>query len=257
MTAESPRPAGAPGRVVVDVTIAAPIDTVWRALREPALIAQWFGWEYDKLAEEIDMIFVAGGVETEPGRVLDMGGNVFELVAQGSSTRVRVVRSEPPASDTWDGVYDDVDEGWRTFVAQLAFWLEVQNGVAREASSRRTIYIAGHRESADAPTLTAAAGLTGLDGLAVGERYALSATTGETLAGRVRFRSEHQLGVSVDAWGPGFLVFAGRTPSDKSPHGGGFALITTFGQTAEQTERLEAAWAAVWRAAFTRVTVMR
>ena len=256
MTAQSPRPAGEPGRVVVDVTIAAPIDTVWRALREPALIAQWFGWDYDKLAEEIDMIFVAGGVETEPGRVLDMGGNVFELVPQGSSTRVRVVRSEPPASDTWDGVYDDVDEGWRTFVAQLAFWLEVQNGVAREASSRRTIYIAGHRESADAPTLTAAAGLAGLDGLAVGERYALTATTGETLAGRVRFRSEHQLGVSVDAWGPGLLVFAGRTPSDKSPHGGGFALITTFGQTADQTARLGEAWAAVWRAAFTRVTVM-
>jgi len=243
--------------VVVDVTIAAPIDTVWRALRDPAMLAQWFGWDYEKLAEEIDGYFVAGATETEPGRVLDLGGDAFELTAQGSSTRVRVVRSEPPASDTWDGVYDDVDEGWITFVAQLAFWLEVQNGVARDASRRRTVYLAGHRESADAPTLTAAAGLSGLDGLAVGERYALTASTGETLAGRVRFRSEHQLGVSVDAWGPGLLVFAGRTPSDKSPHGGGFALLTTFGSSEDETARLVATVAAVWRASFTRVTVMR
>lgn len=257
MTAQSPRPAGGPRRVVVDVTIAAPVDTVWRALRDPAQLAQWFGWDYEKLAEEIDVIFVAGGVEAEPGRVLDLGGDAFELIPEGASTRVRLVRSDPPAGDTWDGVYDDVDEGWRTFVAQLAFWLEVQNGAAREACARRTLYFAGHRESADAPTLTAAAGLSGLDGLAAGERYALTATTGETLAGRVRFRSEHQLGVSVDAWGPGFLVFARRTPGDKSPHGGGFALITTFGHDSEALARLEAAWEAAWRAAFTRVTVMR
>jgi hypothetical protein len=257
MTAQSPRPAGEPRRLVVDVTIAAPVDAVWRALREPAQLAQWFGWDYEKLAEEIDVIFVAGGVETEPGRVLNLGGDAFELIPEGTSTRVRLVRSDPPAGDTWDGVYDDVDEGWRTFVAQLAFWLEVQNGVARDVSARRTLYVAGHRETADAPTLTAAAGLSALDGLAVGERYALTAATGETLAGRVRFRSEHQLGVSVDAWGPGFLVFAGKTPGDKSPHGGGFALITTFGLDTEALGRLEAAWAAAWRAAFTRVTVMR
>jgi hypothetical protein len=257
MTAQSPRPAGEPRRVVVDVTIAAPVDRVWRALRDPVQLAQWFGWDYEKLAEEIDVIFVAGGVEADPGRVLDLGGDAFELIPEGASTRVRLVRSDPPGGDTWDGVYDDVDEGWKTFVAQLAFWLEVQNGVAREVSARRTLYVAGHRESGDAPTLTAAVGLAGLDGLAVGERYALTSTTGETLAGRVRFRSEHQLGVSVDAWGPGFLVFARKTPGDKSPHGGGFALITTFGHDTEALARLEAAWAAAWRAAFTRVTVMR
>ena len=45
-------------RVVVDVTIAAPIERVWQALRDPALLAQWFGWDYDKLAAEIEMIFM-------------------------------------------------------------------------------------------------------------------------------------------------------------------------------------------------------
>jgi len=254
MTAPEPTPP--PRRVVVDVTIAAPIERVWQALRDPALIAQWFGWDYATLAAEIDGYFVGGAAEVEPGRRLDLGGDVFELEVAGSGTRVRLVRAEPPASDTWDGVYDDVDEGWITFLAQLAFWLEAQHGADRTASPRRTIYLAGHREQADGPTLAVAAGLSAVAGLAVGERYAATAVTGEALAGVVRFRTDHQLGLSVDAWGPGMLVLAGRPGSPKSPHGGGFALVTTFGLGAERLERLTAAWADAWRTAFVRVTLM-
>lgn len=250
----APRPDATPARVVVDVTIAAPIDAVWQALRDPALIAQWFGWDYDQLAAEIDLFFVSGDVEVEPGRRLAMGGDVFELEAAGSATRVRLVRADAPASDTWDGVYDDVDEGWTTFVAQLAFWLEAQAGAGRDASPRRTVYLAGHRESDTAPSLLQAVGLAGLDNLAVGQRYTLAASTGETLRGEVRFRSEHQLGVSVDAWGPGLLVFARRPPSPKSPHGGGFALLTTFGWSEADVTRLGDSWSSAWTRAFTRTT---
>jgi hypothetical protein len=249
-------PPPAPPRVVVDVTIAAPIERVWAALRDPALLAQWFGWDYDKLAEEIEVIFKTYSVEAEPGRRLQMGGDVFELERVGGSTRVRLVRAEAPKSDTWDGVYDDMDEGWRTFIAQLAFWLELQHGVGRETSPRRTIYLAGHRETADAPSLLAAAGLAAVDAVAVGERYAATAITGEPLAGVVRFRTEHQLGLSVDDWGPGLLVLAGRPPSPKSPHGGGFALLTAFGASDEGLARLTAAWSDAWRRAFSRVTLL-
>ena len=254
--AETLRGAAAHPRVVLDVTIAAPIERVWQALRDPALVAQWFGWEYDKLAEEIEMIFGAAGAKAEAGHRLDMGGDVFELESLGSSTRVRLVRAEAPKSDTWDGVYDDIDEGWRTFVAQLAFWLEVQHGVGRETSPRRSIYLAGHRETAGAPSLLVAAGLAGIDGVAVGERYEATAVTGEPLAGVVRFRTEHQIGVSVEAWGPGLLVLAGRPSSPKSPHGGGFALLTAFGASEEGLARLAAGWAEAWRQAFTKVTLL-
>jgi hypothetical protein len=252
----APQSTPLPTRVVVDVTIAAPIDDVWRALRDPARLAQWFGWDYDKLAEEIDVIFLAGGVETEPGRVLDMGGNVFELTAQGSATRVRMLRADAPASDTWDGIFDDVDEGWTTFVHQLAFYLEAQRGVDRGASPRRTFYAAGHRETAESPDLAAAAGLAGVATQAVGTRYAAVASTGEAIEGTVRFRTAHQLGLSVDGWGPGLLVLAGRPGSPKSPHGGGFALLTLFGQSEADVAARAEAWAAAWRRAFTRVSVM-
>jgi hypothetical protein len=254
MTASEPTPL--PSRVVVDVTIAAPIEDVWRALRDPARLAQWFGWDYEQLAAEIDMIFIAGGRETDPGRVLDMDGNVFELTAQGSATRVRMLRSDAPASDTWDGIYDDVDEGWTTFVQQLAFYLEVQRGVERSTSPRRTLYAAGHRETAESPALAAAAGLADVATQAVGSRYAAVAATGEALEGTVRFRTAHQLGLSVDGWGPGLLVLAGRPGSPNSPHGGGFALLTLSGQSEADFAARAAAWGDAWRRAFTRVSVM-
>lgn len=248
-------PASAP-RVVVDVTITAPVEQVWQALRDPALVAQWFGWDYDKLADEIEGYFIGGSEEVEPGRRLSLGGDEFQLEAVGGSTRVRLVRADAPASDTWDGVYDDVDEGWRTFLAQLAFWLEAQQGAGRATSPRRTIYLAGHREQADGPTLIAAAGLGAVANLAVGDRYATTAVTGDALAGIIRFRTEHQVGVSVDAWGPGLLVLAGRPGSPKSPHGGGFALLTTFGLRDDAVAGLTERWAGAWRSAFTRVSLM-
>ena len=39
--------------VLVELTISAPIDTVWKAVRDPEQITQWFGWESETLAEEI------------------------------------------------------------------------------------------------------------------------------------------------------------------------------------------------------------
>jgi hypothetical protein len=47
---------------------------------------------------------------------------------------VRVTRAAPAGS--WDGVYDEVNEGWLTFFQQLRFYLERNAG--RE---RRTVQI--------------------------------------------------------------------------------------------------------------------
>ena len=35
--------------VLVEVTVPAPADAVWAALRDPAKIKDWFGWETDGL----------------------------------------------------------------------------------------------------------------------------------------------------------------------------------------------------------------
>ena len=117
--------------VICEVVIAAPVDAVWRALREPSEIRRWFGWDYDGLDEEIEYIFQSQAKADDAARLLDFGeGGAIALEERGDATAVRVTRAVA------DG-YDEVNEGWITFVQQLRFYLERHRG--RE---RRTVHIA-------------------------------------------------------------------------------------------------------------------
>jgi hypothetical protein len=122
--------------VVVEVTVAAPADVVWHALRDSAEIRRWFGWDYDGIEEEIDEIFLSDVVtESEAELWMDTGGGGrFELEPRGGETVVRVTRPAP-AGGTWDGIYDEVNEGWLAFVQQLRFLLERHPGEDRRAFS--------------------------------------------------------------------------------------------------------------------------
>jgi hypothetical protein len=111
--------------VIIEVVIAAPADAVWRALREPAEIKRWFGWDYDGADDEIDQIFVREATVDEAARTIDFGeGGRFALEDQGERTVVRVTRAAPAGRQGWDGIYDDINEGWLTFLQQLRFMLE-------------------------------------------------------------------------------------------------------------------------------------
>jgi hypothetical protein len=118
--------------VLFEVVIAAPVETVWRAMRDKTEIRRWFGWEYDGLDAEIDMIFSEDAID-DAARTLDFGPHGrFTVEASGDQTVVRVVRAAPAGSDSWDGIYDDVNEGWLTFTQQLRFMLERHPGQDRE-----------------------------------------------------------------------------------------------------------------------------
>jgi hypothetical protein len=121
--------------VIVEVVVDAPVDTVWRALRDPAEIRNWFGWDYEGLDEEIQVIFVQYSTADEDAKVIDGGSEgAIRLEARGDRTVVRVTRAAPAGS--WDGVYDEVNEGWLTFFQQLRFYLERNPG-----RQRRTVQI--------------------------------------------------------------------------------------------------------------------
>ena len=113
-------------RVLVEILVAAPIDTVWRALRDPEELRRWFGWEYAGLAEEVDLIFGPKTVATDADHTLRFGGmpDRYTLEAHGNQTIVRLIRSAPVTDPSWTGIYDDVVEGWLTFTEQLRFMLE-------------------------------------------------------------------------------------------------------------------------------------
>jgi uncharacterized protein YndB with AHSA1/START domain len=127
--------------VIFEVVVAAPVDAVWRALREPSEIRRWFGWEYDDqggLDAEIEYIFQREATADDAEHVLDCGeGGVISVEQRGEQTLVRLTRAAPAGQNGWDGVYDEINEGWLTFFQQLRFYLERHAG-----QERRTVHLA-------------------------------------------------------------------------------------------------------------------
>jgi uncharacterized protein YndB with AHSA1/START domain len=206
-------------KVEIRVTIAAPVEEVWPALRDPAEIRRWFGWDYDGLEAEIQEIFVEGPhTVEEPRRIAWPTGDEFELEPRGSETVVRVTRPAPADADEWD----EVHEGWTVYAQQLRFALERHRG-----ADRRAFVLAGPEDT------PAVLGLDRLAALAPGERYELDSPLGG-LSGVLWYRSPHQVGVSVDAYGDGLIVAAGGES--------GKVLVTTYGLSDADHEQLRARW---------------
>ena len=177
--------------VIADVTLPAQPDQVWRHLREPALISRWFGWDYEGLGHEIDVIFLQEARVDDRRHVLEWGDALqeadrFELEDLGVETRLRISRGAPP-----DG-FDDVAEGWITFAQQLRFAIE-RGG--REP--RRTLH------------LTADAAARGAAALAA------------DLPGAPWYRTEHQAGIVTK---DGLLVVW-----EKPPAGTAAMTLSRFG----------------------------
>ncbi|PRY31631.1 SRPBCC family protein [Umezawaea tangerina] len=215
----------------IEVTVAAPVDAVWQALRDKEQVRQWHGWDYHGLDDEIDQVFFADVLEE--GRALRVrGGDRFTVEPDGEGTLVTLTRAPHGDDPALDAYYDDITEGWTTFLQQLRFALERQPGVAR-----RTLHFAGY---AGAVGVEEALGLSGVEG-----RYAVD-LVGEAAAGEVWFRSENQVGVTVESWGEGLLVIARTPPSEAKPHAAVMAVLSTYGLGEVEFGELDARWTAWW-----------
>ena len=230
-------------RVIIEIVVAAPIDVVWQALRDPVEIGRWFGWDSPALAEEIDFIFRKALTVSEADHTLrgiDVPDRIT-LEASGAQTIVRVVRSAPVTDVSWQGIYDDMVEGWITFMQQLRFALERHSG-----ADRRTVFLNGRARAAGTALPGDALGLGPLSTVPVGERYAITTPFGERLEGTVWFRTAYQMGVTVDAFGDGLLIPNDRPQTSKSPHGGGNLVITTYGLSDRAFAELQERWERWW-----------
>ncbi|RDZ29323.1 SRPBCC family protein [Lysobacter silvisoli] len=232
-----------PQQTVVDLRIAAPVETVWSALRDPAQILSWFGWDAPTLAEEIKFIFADHATGDEAHHRVQFGewegvSDAIELAAEAGGTRLRLMRSGAPPLD--DSVYDDIDQGWVTFFQQLRLALERHRG-----QQRRTIFLSGPAKAGiGEPSI--ALGLEATSALPPGTAYTATLAGGETTSGEVWHRNRFQTGVTVDAWGPGLLVVTDKGHSPERPHGGGAALLTTYGLSDADFAALEARWKDWW-----------
>jgi hypothetical protein len=223
---------------IVAMEIAAPRDVVWRALREPEQIAQWFGWEAPSLAEEIKFIFVDGATADEAAGTISFGeweGNTdrIEIAAVGERTSFRMVRRGPVPAEGWGVAYDEVYEGWITFFQQLRHYLERHRG-----DRRRTLWFS----SKSGPGTIEAIGLIGAG--AAGTRCERELSPGDRVSGEVWHWSRHQLGVLVEEWSGGLIVVADRTG------GGGTALLTVHGLDDAEFAALENRWRTWWGTAY-------
>jgi uncharacterized protein YndB with AHSA1/START domain len=125
----------------VETTIDAPIETVWRAFTDLAVVREWFGWDYEGIEGEIRFIFVDHARLEPPDRIVIENDQEIRLVPDGHRTVVRVTMAGGLAGAEWDDIYDGMEEGWRAFFEQLRFLLE-----RRPSGARRTVYLTGKGE---------------------------------------------------------------------------------------------------------------
>lgn len=202
----------------LEITVAAPIDVVWRALREPDQIRRWHGWHDVGLDEEIDLIYRAGAREGEqPYQLQVEPDDLFELIpAGGGGTVVRIVRSEPDPASDFAAYFDDVTEGWISFLQQLRFMLELH-----PQEPRRTLFFSTDSTEASADALLASSPAAG---------------------GRPWFSDTNQRGVVVDELGPGLLIVAMK------PGGAGaMAILSSYRQDDPGFEHTRQVWTSWWQ----------
>lgn len=154
--------------VRIEITVAAPVDEVWRSFREKEKIRHWHGWDAPELDAEIDNIYFENAETGD--RVLSVQNHdTFTLTPVPEGTRIVLTRAPKGTSPEWDDYYDDITEGWITFLHQLKFAHEFQPGAAR-----RTLFW---------------------------EREVSLGVTGKPF-----FESANQRGYVIEEWGPGLLI---------------------------------------------------
>jgi hypothetical protein len=226
-----------------DILIHAPVDEVWHWLRDPARIREWHGWEDPGLDAEIQQLYIDMATPDDAAHELILGGHRLRLVDHDDDgTSIQVTRCTPAVESTfdWTAGYDDIDEGWGTFLHQLQFAME-----RHPSDARRTGFWWGRTREPYGPRPVVALGLDALDELQPGDPYELTAAWGDELTGELWFRTAHQVGISVEGWGDGLLVLA-ESPTLFPPHAASMAIATTYGladaDRAGLLERMTAAW---------------
>jgi hypothetical protein len=194
----------------IEVSVLAGHELVWEAVTQPAVLRQWFGWDYDGLDTEIQHIFVDEATLWAPERMGWADGSFLEVQGDDDTSVVRAAREGGPPANTDE--YDAIEEGWRAFLVQLQFLLEL-----RPRGRRRTLYLTGET--------------TG--------RQALSLVDGEWR------RSGSRVAWTVDP--DGFLVVvAGRMPLDSPDAAAMHVVVSTYGLDDATFDGVRAKWAQRW-----------
>ncbi len=227
---------------LVDVRLDAPVEEVWRHLREPALVRRWFGWDYAGLEEEIAGIFGEHAAADEAARTIAWvygpgHADAFGLEPDGNATILRATRESPEPADG----YDAIAEGWVTFLQQLRFALARHPG-----KERRTLHFSSRVENAGGLPVARALGLGGALEVLPGAAYEAQDGPDGPLTGTVWFRSAHQLGVTIDELGDGLLVLWEKPSAAAPPHGEASVTVSAYGPGSAALDEAAGRYRAWW-----------
>ena len=228
---------------VLEVTVAAPVDTVWQALRDPVQLRRWHGWDDESLDAEIQVIYLNDAVVEDPPYRLYIGTDTFDLAETPDGVRVRLTRAPRGGNPEWDAYYDDITEGWTSFLQQLKYALERHPGEDRVTHYRSGAPLSPGR-------IEDRLGLTDVAGQPVGRSYKATLPGGTSIGGTVFFRTERQLGLTVDSWGDGLLVVGEAVPAPYRPGPSSMAILTTYGLPPAELDSLRAEWDRWWDSEF-------
>ncbi|GIM89352.1 activator of HSP90 ATPase [Paractinoplanes toevensis] len=197
----------------VEVAVAAGRDETWDAVTQPAVLHQWFGWDYDGLGAEIQQIFVDQAVLLAPEQMGWADGSYLEVTGNDDRATVRVIREG--SGSAGPERYDAIEEGWRAFLVQLRFLLD-----RRPAGRRRTLYLTGETTGRQALALV------------------------ESPAGEWE-RSGPRVAWVVDTDGH-LVVVAGRLPLGDRDAGRMEVTVSTYGLDDAAFETLREEWTKRW-----------
>ena len=212
---------------MIEVTVGAPVETVWESLRDHDLIKLWMGWHYDELDAEIDLIFYQDAKVDADRHVLELGdGDRFEVYEGEQGTVVRITRAPFVPDTEWSAYYHEITEGWLSFLQQLKFMHEEHPG-----ESRRTLFLSG----------TETRPLAALE-------ESIPAESGESW-----YAGELQRGTVLPQLGPGLLIMATKPPATDDQGNvtiGTMAIVTTYGLDDEAFDAERSRWESWWRSGY-------
>ncbi|MCA4134381.1 SRPBCC domain-containing protein [Arthrobacter sp. M4] len=222
----------------LSVVINADAQQVWTMLREPSLVAEWHGWEAEDLRDEINEIYFKGTVVEDPNHTsltVD-GGDSFELKTVPTGTEVSVTRAAMDHNSEWAMWDEDITQGWLTFLHQMRFALE-----HHPHGHRRTLFF---QATGGEGSIIDKLGLKELP--KPGEAYSATLATGEEISGKVWYKTNHQVGLTVKSYADhndGLLIVADQPKiDDVRPDGGAMVIASTYGLGAHDFDAIRERW---------------
>lgn len=194
-----------------EIEIRAPVDVVWRALTDAAEIMRWFAFQASVEPQVGGTILWSWGepfiwksrIEVwEPNRRLRAvydsppaaHGQLppavvvmdFTLEARGGNTLLHLVQSGFGAGAGWDDEYDGTSRGWWVEFRNLRHYLENHRGEHRSVAwIRQPISLSCEEAWMRLSSPQGLAREGSLAKLREGDRYSITAATGDTFAGVV------------------------------------------------------------------------